>query len=330
MNLNRFKQLLESKIGDVRPLIVEQETQNKTVVEVLKGKELPGLVKQEDPGGFNVQYSKIEGDKTEFFINISSRKDYVLLKLYSERKYVLLVKEINKALSNYPKDENRSVVNENEELISVKLFLFVEIEKVSEIFDIIYKTYMANKDKQNSQSYVEKHNPGSLKDVRFKKLIEDLKKIGYKYKEQEIDGAMAGMPSSGKMIYFDFGHAAYNNEELIKDNAESPYEFTIVSANENLEKPSLPGFTISNAFANWDEKPEWQKSNLEKINIKPPKIKYTPISEYENYWKGLGYKLKYKGKTDLEYILDLNKTNEFVSHVKGFLEKFPPVVKVPN
>lgn len=69
MELNRFKQLLESSLGNVKPLIVEQETsgttesvtgETMTSDKLLQGKEFPGLTKQVDDD--TVYYSLFKPD----------------------------------------------------------------------------------------------------------------------------------------------------------------------------------------------------------------------------------------------------------------------------
>jgi len=69
MKLNRFNQLLESTMGNVKPLISEQETtgttqqssgETMTADKLLQGKEFPGLTKQVDDD--TVYYSLFKPD----------------------------------------------------------------------------------------------------------------------------------------------------------------------------------------------------------------------------------------------------------------------------
>ena len=148
MQLNRFKQLLESTMGNVKPLITEEENTGttQTISQMLQRKEFRDLTKNVTGDG-GVHYELWNENRRLWYVKFVLIDGSVVSTVGADDpKYFDMVEAMYNSLDGFS-GEKIGIDKSDPEAVKGRIKTKLDKQQVAQLFDALEKSYRKNKDK---------------------------------------------------------------------------------------------------------------------------------------------------------------------------------------
>ena len=146
---SRFKKLMESKLGNVKPLITEEENTGttQTISQMLQRKEFRGLTKNVTGDG-SVHYELWNENRRLWYVKFVLMPDGSVLSTVGadDPKYFDMVEAMYNSLDGFS-GEKIGIDKSDPEAVKGRIKTKLDKQQVAQLFDALEKSYRKNKDK---------------------------------------------------------------------------------------------------------------------------------------------------------------------------------------